>query len=226
MKLFEKKTYSIALTKSNIFWIAFIVIILLTFMVSALMSRGLMSGESAGSAVELDNIRLIQFDPPAEDQRIITVKTTAGEMRVMLFSNECPLSAEAVISAAEKDTFRDAAVTPTESGAALFIQIPEPGEYTVEVHKNLWPFKGAMCMDPRGNLLFVNTVEFTDEMRESLSSQTGLADVCNGFLEHGGIPNISQQYTVVGQIIEGMDVLEALAASDGTEVIEGIEADS
>lgn len=222
MKLFEKKT--IGVTRSQIFWFAFIVIILITFVISAFMMKSVyFHSEDEGSAVELSDITLVQLDAPKSGQTILEITTTVGTMKAMVFSEEAPDGAAFLISAAESGAFDGAQLLTSESGAVITAEYSgEEMSLEKEIHKNLWPFKGAVCLDGGGNLIFINTVEFTDEMKSYLSSQTELSDVCKAFLEHGGIPNLSQQYTVAAQIFEGEDVLESLSASDNTAVITGI----
>ena len=47
-------------------------------------------------------------------------------------------------------------------------------------------------------------------MRASDTSE----ELVEAFIEKGGVPNFSQQMTVIGQVYEGMDVVEKLASLD------------
>lgn len=99
----------------------------------------------------------------------------------------------------------------------------------MELNQNLWPFKGAICsmtttVDQnlwdylKGEATYycgsrfsiLNTIEFTDEVKEEIYSYTTDTKIPDAFIEHGGIPNFSQQVTVIGQTYEGFDVVEAL----------------
>lgn len=100
-----------------------------------------------------------------------------------------------------------------------------------ELHQNLWPFKGAVCSlnttVDRGlkemffgggtyycgsRLAVINSIEFTDDIKTELMQVSGSEAVAEAFIKNGGIPNFSQQMTVIGQIYEGLDVVEALAS--------------
>lgn len=100
-----------------------------------------------------------------------------------------------------------------------------------ELHQNLWPFKGAVLSlsttVDRGlkemffgggtyycgsRFAIVNTIEFTDEIKEQLAAASESQVVSDAFIEKGGIPNFSQQMTVIGQTYEGLDVVEKLAS--------------
>lgn len=100
-----------------------------------------------------------------------------------------------------------------------------------ELHQDLWPFRGAVCAMTttvdRGlkemllgggtyycgsRLALVNSIEFTDELKEEFLASSTNTELAETFIEKGGVPNFSQQMTVIGQIYEGFDVLEALCS--------------
>lgn len=110
-----------------------------------------------------------------------------------------------------------------------------------ELHQNLWPFKGAVCAlnttVDRGlkemffgggtyycgsRFAFLNTIEFTDEIKDELMQVSGSEILSEAFIENGGIPNFSQQMTVIGQVYEGMDVVEKLSSLEVTESEEAV----
>ena len=100
-----------------------------------------------------------------------------------------------------------------------------------ELSSNLWPLKGAVCcltstVDKSfletlfgggdyycgSRLAFLNTIEMTDEEKETLKSSSGSEELADAFIEKGGIPNFSQQLTIIGQTYEGFDVMEKLSS--------------
>jgi peptidyl-prolyl cis-trans isomerase B (cyclophilin B) len=100
-----------------------------------------------------------------------------------------------------------------------------------ELNQNLWPFKGAICAlntTVDGGLkeaLFggqtyyngsrfalINTIEFDDDTKQELLDSSESQELAEAFIENGGIPNFSQQMTVIGQAYEGLDVIEELAS--------------
>lgn len=102
-----------------------------------------------------------------------------------------------------------------------------------ELSPKLWPLRGALCaMTVReengafrkltgttefftgSRFLVCDTIEMTDEIIEGLRSQTGenMSKVAEAFIEKGGIPNYAQQMTVMGQLVEGYDVLDAITS--------------
>lgn len=100
-----------------------------------------------------------------------------------------------------------------------------------ELHQDLWPFRGAVCAMnttvDRGlkemlfgggtyycgsRLALVNSIEFTDELKEEFLASSSSQELAEAFIEKGGIPNFSQQMTVIGQTYEGLDIVEALCS--------------
>ena len=105
-----------------------------------------------------------------------------------------------------------------------------------ELHENLWPFKGAVCSMTTSvdkgvkEFLFgggkyfngsrftiVNTIEFDDQMKEDIRTVSESKELGEAFIKKGGIPNFSQQMTVIGQTYEGLDVVEKLASLETVE---------
>lgn len=105
-----------------------------------------------------------------------------------------------------------------------------------ELHQNLWPFKGAVCcltstVDKGffdslfgggdyysgSRFAFINTIEFTDEIKADLQSSSENTKLSDAFIENGGIPNFSQQLTIIGQVYEGIEIVEKLASLETEE---------
>lgn len=99
-----------------------------------------------------------------------------------------------------------------------------------ELHQDLWPFKGAICslnttIDRTfkekvfgGGTYFngsrfaiINTIEFDEKTKNQLLEVSDSEKLGQAFIDHGGIPNFSQQLTIIGQTYEGLDVVDALA---------------
>lgn len=100
-----------------------------------------------------------------------------------------------------------------------------------ELHQNLWPFKGAICSIPTYSersfkekmlgggtyyngtrFAILNTIEFDDDMKQELLEYSESEELGQAFIDKGGIPNLAQQMTIIGQTYEGFDVVEKLAS--------------
>lgn len=105
-----------------------------------------------------------------------------------------------------------------------------------ELHQNLWPFRGALCAmntSVEGSFteklfggqtyytgsrfMVLGSMDFTDEAYvEEFREASGSEMLADAFIERGGVPNLSQQQAVFGQVYAGFDVLEAIY---GAEVV-------
>lgn len=105
-----------------------------------------------------------------------------------------------------------------------------------ELSQDLWPFRGAICCMTttvdRGlkemifgggtyycgsRLAVVNSIEFTDELKEEFLASSSSEELAEAFIEKGGIPNFSQQMTIIGQTYEGFDVIDSLSSLETEE---------
>lgn len=92
-----------------------------------------------------------------------------------------------------------------------------------EFVENLMPVRGALCManagaNTNGSQFFI--VQAKDADPESvtayLKQEKGITlteEQKQMFVEHGGTPHLAYGHTVFGQVVEGMDVVDAIAAT-------------
>ena len=105
-----------------------------------------------------------------------------------------------------------------------------------ELNQDLWPFRGAVCMvnntfertlkqrflgggtyycGSRFNIL--NSVKFTEDFSQQVRESSASPELAEAFISKGGIPNFSQQMTIIGQTYKGFDVVDALASLEGKD---------
>ena len=189
--------------------------------------------------IDKDTIELVQLVAPKENDPIAIVDTTLGEFRFVLYPQYSPNAVKNFTELAESGYYNGTYVFNSDSGAYSAAGAPnkdgscnDTSHELVEreLHQNLWPFKGAICAlnttIDRGwkerilgggtyyngsRFAIVNTIEFTDEMKEEFRQISDSPELAEAFIEHGGIPNFSQQMTVIGQTYEGLDVVEKLS---------------
>lgn len=197
--------------------------------------------------IDPDTMKFVQFEDPEDGDPIAIVDTTLGEVRFVLYPEYSPNAVENFTELAESGYYDGTYVFNSESGAYSALGSPnkdgtlregyETGRELIEreLSQDLWPFKGAVCcltstVDKSffenlfgggtyycgSRFAFINTLEFSDEDKEELRSD-GDEKLAEAFIEHGGIPNFSQQMTVIGQVYEGMDVVEKLASLEVEE---------
>ncbi len=189
--------------------------------------------------IDPDTLELVQNDSPKKGDKIAIIDTTLGEFRVLLYPQYSPNAVKNFVELAESGYYNGTYVFNSESGAYSAAGSPnkdgtcnDTSHELVEreLNQNLWPFKGAVCalnttidrgMKERllgggtyyngSRFAIVNTIEFTDEMKEEIRSISENQELAEMFIEKGGVPNFSQQMTVIGQTYQGIDVVEKLS---------------
>ncbi len=191
--------------------------------------------------IDTDTMELVQLEAPQEGDPVAIVETSLGEIRFVLYPEYSPNAVKNFIELAESGYYNNTYVFHSESGAFSAAGSPNKNGtlkddfdknrelVARELHQNLWPFKGAVCCMTStvdkgffdalfgggdyycgSRIAFLNTIEFTDEIKEEMTSSNNEA-LANAFIENGGIPNFSQQMTVIGQTYEGIEIVEQLS---------------
>ena len=100
-----------------------------------------------------------------------------------------------------------------------------------ELSQDLWTFRGAVCMVNTAKdssfmnklmgggqfyngscFMFVDEVELDDAAKQELLDASDNKALGQAFLDLGGVPNLSQQVTVIGQTYKGLEVIDALTS--------------
>ena len=198
------------------------------------------NNEEAAITIDPDTMKLVQLEEPKEGDPIAIVDTTLGEIRFVLYPEQSPNAVENFTQLAKEGYYDNTYVFHSESGAYSAAGAPNKDGSAKdnshelverELHQDLWPFKGAVCVMnttvKRGlkqylfgggtymngsRFMLLNTVEFNDEFKEELLSSSESLELAEAFIEMGGIPNFSQQMTVIGQTYSGIEVVEQLAS--------------
>ncbi len=189
--------------------------------------------------VDPDTIELVQLDEPKEGDPIAIVDTTLGEFRFVLYPQYSPNAVKNFTELAESGYYDGTYVFNSDSGAFSAAGAPnkdgscnDTSHELVEreLNQNLWPFKGAICAlnttIDRGlkerilgggtyyngsRFAILNTIEFDDENQETMRELSDSQELAEAFIKNGGIPNFSQQMTVIGQTYSGIEVVEKLS---------------
>lgn len=187
--------------------------------------------------LDLDDIDIIQYEVPDDDAPVVVFETSLGTFKSVLFPDEAPNFCEYFTDLVNDGYYDGTHVFMVEKGVYFMggsktdtgITDDETDETEInqELSKNLWPFRGALAaygnesgwffnkkIQSGSRILFVDTVEFTDDFIKELDSVDGNKDVLSTFKEKGGVPNFSQQYTIFGQVYDGMDVYEKICGYD------------
>lgn len=193
--------------------------------------------------IDVNTLDLVQLEEPKENDPIAIVETTLGEIRFVLYPDYSPNAVRNFTELAESGYYDNTYFYNSESGVyssagskkkdGSFNHGDAHERIERELNQNLWSFKGAVCCPITdyertftekligggtyycgSRIDFLNTIEFTDELKEQMRASDTSEELVEAFIEKGGVPNFSQQMTVIGQVYEGMDVVEKLASLD------------
>ena len=176
-----------------------------------------------------------------EQVQLIRISTTLGDMVLKLY-NETPVHRDNMIKLINEGYFngqlfhrviKDFMIQggdPESAGAQPGVRLGNGGPgYTLpaEFNKKLFHKKGALAAARMGDQVnpdkessgsqfyLVQGRVFTDEELEALK-QSGMGEVTEEaaevYKQTGGTPHLDGSYTVFGEIVEGMDVLDRIAA--------------
>lgn len=187
----------------------------------------------AQGGLDPDDVELIQYKLPDDDAPVAVFETDKGEFAAVLYPNEAPNFVE-YFTGLVNDGYYDGTYVFAVQEEVFFMGGAKASDGTdtdntdktklePELHEDLWPFKGALIAygDKGGNIfsrkimsgsriLFVDSVEFTDEFKEELDTAGGSEELIETFKRKGGIPNFSQQYTIFGQVYDGFEVYDEI----------------
>lgn len=187
---------------------------------------------SSSESIDLDTIALPQLDTEiAPNEDVVDMVTSEGTIRIKFFPELAPKAVENFMTHA-KDGYYDGIIFHRVINDFM-IQAGDPtgtgsggesiwGEsFGVESSKQLYNIRGAVSMantgqpNSNGSQFFI--VQNSQDVSRGLSASTTPARIIDAY-KNGGYPFGDGSYTVFGQVVEGMDVVDAIAAlDDGSE---------
>ena len=93
-------------------------------------------------------------------------------------------------------------------------------DFEEELSPELVPYRGSLCMASRGlenspslgSQFFITQANYDEEMASYMASYGYPADLLEQYKNYGGYLSLYQQYTVFGQVYQGMDIVDKIAA--------------
>lgn len=174
---------------------------------------------------------LKQFTAVKEGETVATMKTNMGDIKIKFFKEDAPKAVENFLTHA-KNGYYDGLIfhrvikdfmiqggdpNGTGTGGESIWGHPFEDEFTPELHN----FRGALCMANAGpstngsQFFIVQASSVPDGMTaqmEQLGEKYFPADIIEAYSSIGGTPWLDYHHTVFGQVAEGMDVVDAIAA--------------
>ena len=178
--------------------------------------------------VDVSDVNIYQLDKPRSGEQVCIMTTDAGVIKMRLFPDKAPIAVKNWIELSKRG-FYDG--TPFArvikdfviQGGALDGSGDEAksiydGFFVDEVNSELHNFNGALCLGnngphTNGNQFYI--VQCSKVRNEAALPQLSLpGNVIAKYKEVGGIPELDGRYTVLGQVYEGMDVVEKIASQE------------
>jgi len=194
------------------------------------------SSSSAKKKVDLNSLDLPQLDEGvSEDEYLVKMKTTEGDIEIKLFPKQAPLAVENFVTHAKEGYYNG--VTFHRIVKNFMIQGGDPqgtgrgGEsiwkgkdqkkdsgngFKNEISNQLYNIRGALSManagpNTNGSQFFIN--QNTDDKSDGLLTEDNPKKIIEAY-KQGGNPDLDGNYTVFGQVVKGMDVVDKIANAE------------
>lgn len=183
---------------------------------------------TTSSSVDLNSLELPQLESDAAaNEDVVEMVTTKGDIKMKLFPKIAPKAVENFMTHA-KDGYYDGVIFHRVINEFM-IQTGDPegtgsgGEsiwgkpFETEISNQLYHIRGALAMartsEPvsQGSQFYI--VQNDQDVSANLAIQFYPQKIIDAY-KKGGSPTLDGQYTVFGQVMEGMDVVDAIAALD------------
>lgn len=183
------------------------------------------STKTTESSVDLNKVALPQLDNKVtDDEYLVELVTTEGNVKIKLFPKQAPKAVENFVKHAKDGYYKD---TPFHRVIKDFmIQGGDPkgdgtgGEsiwkkgFKTETSNQLYNIRGALSMaraesrSSNGSQFFIVTNK--EDVSDGLAIQYYPEKIIEAY-KKGGAPQLDGEYTVFGQVTEGMDVVDKIA---------------
>ncbi|MGI5958299.1 MAG: peptidylprolyl isomerase [Massiliimalia sp.] len=188
----------------------------------------------AGTRPPSQDINLVQFETPADDQEMAVVETNYGTIKFVLYEEYAPETVKQFKQLVEEGFYENNPIYAVDHTATAMLagatdSEGEEGKTTTkdgkgiktETSSDLWHFPGAVSAlgeetgitksirsDSRFFIIGNSSAdaETLEQMEESNYPET----VISAYKEHGGQPLYTGQYTIFGQVVEGLDVVDQI----------------
>lgn len=163
----------------------------------------------------------------AENEKLVEMKTNKGTIKIKLFPEQAPKTVENFITHSQNGYYDglifhrvipdfmiqggDPQGTGT-GGESIYGQAFED-----EFSQQLFNFRGALSMANAGpntngsQFFIVQNSKMDPGFKEQMEKAGYPQEVTDFYMENGGTPWLDFRHTVFGQVIEGMDVVDAIA---------------
>ncbi len=183
----------------------------------------------------------LQFTTPATGDPIVTFTTDLGSFSAVLYPDIAPQACENFIALAESGFYDGTSFDRVISGFCVQGGLDAEGNattiwggsaYPIEVSDTLHHYAGALCAAASDDatasspfyIVQAMPSDVSDAMVSAMEDAAYREEVMDAYTAAGGVPYLDYTDTVFGQIYDGMDVIDAIAALETDEDDTPLEA--
>ncbi|MBT2683804.1 peptidylprolyl isomerase [Bacillus sp. ISL-37] len=163
-----------------------------------------------------------------DNERLVEMVTSMGTVKIKLFPEQAPKAVENFIEHSEEGYYEGVIFHRVIEG--FMIQGGDPdgtgmggesiygGPFEDEFSRELFNIRGALSMansgpNTNGSQFFIVQNKELDASLPEKMKQAGYPEEVLKMYENGGTPHLDGGHTVFGQVVEGMDVVDKIAAT-------------
>ncbi|MGF1981607.1 peptidylprolyl isomerase [Lactococcus taiwanensis] len=182
------------------------------------------------SQTSLDKLKLPQLtDTVGKDEAEVEIQTSAGNIKIKLFPKLAPLAVENFLTLAKEDYYKNNEFfrviknfmiqtgDPSNQGTGSKSVVNDNQPFATEISNQLYNIRGALSLANTGQANSSSSQFFIVQNAEDMSSQLSnflRPSKIEDAYKKGGYPSLDGSYTVFGQVISGMDVVDKIASAE------------
>src|SRR4051794_1732412 len=165
----------------------------------------------------------------SDNERLVEMETTMGTIKIKLFPEFAPKAVENFVKHSEEGYYdglifhrviKDFMIQggdPSGNGTGGGRILGKPFED--EFSNNLFNLRGALSMANSGantngsQFFIVQSTSLDPSMKDQLDKAGYPKEIIEAYDKNGGTPWLDHRHTVFGQVIEGMDIVDKIAAT-------------
>ncbi|MDT2851200.1 peptidylprolyl isomerase [Lactococcus lactis] len=184
------------------------------------------------STTPLNDLTLPQLSTTvAEDEAEVEIKTTAGNINIKLFPKLAPNAVQNFLVLAKNGYYKNneffrvikdfmiQSGDPSNQGTGS-ASIFGGKSFDTEISNQLYNIRGALALANTGQASSSSSqffiVQNSQDMTNQIQDKTKYPQKIIDAYKKGGYPSLDGSYTVFGQVISGMDVVDKIAKAEVT----------
>lgn len=191
------------------------------------------SKEESKVVVDYEEAAKKQMAMPEAGETVATIHIkNYGDVKVKFFEEVAPKAVENFVTHAKEGYYNG--VTFHRVINEFMIQGGDPlgngtggesiwgADFAEELDPELVPYRGSLCMASRGlqnspslgSQFFITQANYDEQMSKTMQMYGYPTDLLDQYKQYGGYLSLYQQYTVFGQVYEGMEIVDKIAREE------------